>query len=54
MKQLIVLVAAVCLGLQLFTMIAGSGHGSVASTLRQVWLQEIEVRRLEDSPEVVP
>jgi hypothetical protein len=51
MKQLIVLLAALLLGLHLFTMIAGGGEGSVASTMRQVWLQEIEARRMEDAPE---
>ncbi len=51
MKQLIVMVAALALGLQLFAMIAGSGEDSVASTLRQVWVHEIEARRMEESPE---
>lgn len=52
MKQLIVLLAALLLGLHIFTMVAGGGEGSVVSTMRQVWLQEIEVRRMEDVPEV--
>ena len=51
MKQLIVMAAALLLGLQLFAMIAGRGEDSVASTLRQVWVHEIEARRMEDVPE---
>ncbi len=49
MKQLIVTVALIVLGLALFGMIAGK-DGSVYSTVRGVWEKEAEARGLADSP----
>lgn len=48
MKQLIVMVAAIMLGVQLFIMIAGNQEGSVFSTMRDVWIREIEVRNMDE------
>ncbi len=50
MKQLIVLLAALLLGLQLFSMIAGSEENSILSTMSRLWVQEIEARKLVDVP----
>ncbi|HHX92926.1 MAG TPA: hypothetical protein GX688_04715 [Clostridiales bacterium] len=51
MKQLIVLIAMLILGIHLFSMIAGGDEKSVSSTLQRVWIREAEMRRMEDSPE---
>jgi len=48
MKQLIVMVAAIMLGVQLFIMIAGNQDGSVFSIMREVWIKEIEVRNMNE------
>ena len=50
MKQLIVMVAAIMLGLQLFIMIAGDQDNSVFSTMREVWIQEIDARNMDEFP----
>ncbi len=49
MKQLIVTIALIMLGLAVFGMIAGR-EGSVYSTVRNVWEKEAEQRGLSDSP----
>lgn len=48
MKQLIVMVAAIMLGLQIFVMIAGDQEGSIFSTMREVWVKEIDARNMEE------
>ena len=49
MKQLIVTVALIMLGLALFSMIAGP-ENSIYSTVRGVWEKETEYRGLTDAP----
>ena len=49
MKQLIVLVASVLLGLALFGMIAGR-ENSILSAAKNVWENEAELRVLSDEP----
>lgn len=48
MKQLIVMVASIMLGLALFGMIAGDGDGSTYSLVKKVWQQEITLRTMGD------
>lgn len=50
MKQLIVMVAAIMLGVQLFSMIAGDQEDSVFSTMREVWVKEIDARNMDEFP----
>ena len=50
MKQLIVMVAAIMLGIQLFVMIAGNQDDSVLSTMREVWVREIDARNMDEFP----
>lgn len=47
MKQFIVLIAALLLGLALFSLIAGPEEGSMYSALKQVWSSELAVRTLK-------
>lgn len=47
MKQLIVMVASVMLGLFLFNLICGQQQGSVMNTVKSVWNTEIEARTQE-------
>jgi hypothetical protein len=47
MKQFIVLIATLLLGLALFSLIAGSEDGSMYSALKQVWSSELAVRTLK-------
>lgn len=47
MKELIVIVASVLLGLAIFGMIAGEQDGSVKSTLKKVWTNEVKSRSYE-------
>ena len=49
MKQIIVLVASVMLGLALFGMIAGKDN-SVYSVLRKAWEKEADLRVFSDEP----
>ena len=49
MKQLIVTVALIVLGLALFGMIAGR-ENSIYSTVRSVWEKEAEQRGLRTAP----
>lgn len=48
MKELIILIASIMLGLCLFNLIAGDGDRSIYSAVKGVWNQEIQVRTLED------
>lgn len=48
MKQLIVLVSTILLGLILFDLIAGPGESSVYSVVRGVWESEIDFRTMSD------
>lgn len=50
MKQLIVMIAAIMLGVQLFIMIAGNQNDSVFSTMREVWVREIDARNMSEFP----
>jgi hypothetical protein len=44
MKQFIVLGAMVILGLLLYSMIAGPDDGSMLSSVKNIWSQEIDFR----------
>ncbi len=48
MKQLIVLLATVVLGLFLFQLIAGKDEGSIYSSVKKVWLAEIGQRTMRE------
>jgi len=48
MKELIILIASVMLGLCLFSLIAGDGDNSIYSAVKGVWNTEIQARTLED------
>ncbi len=48
MKQLIVMIAAIILGVYIFGLVAGPGEGSIYSGVRQLWQQEIKVRTVQD------
>ena len=48
MKQLIVLIATITLGLFLFDLIAGRDDSSVYSTVRSVWVKEIGQRTMRE------
>lgn len=47
MKQLIVMVASVMLGIFLFSLICGGQQSSILSTIKTVWNYEIEARTQE-------
>lgn len=44
MKQLIVLMAMIVLGIAIFNLIAGNGEGSLLSSVKSVWSQELRER----------
>ncbi len=44
MKQLIVMMAMIVLGIAIFTMIAGSDEQSLFGTMKNVWDQELQER----------
>ncbi len=48
MKQLIVLIATIMLGLFLFGLIAGHDDASIYSAVRQVWVNEIGQRTVKE------
>lgn len=48
MKQLLVMLASIMLGVTLFGLIAGSGDDSVYSLVKGVWQSEITMRTMED------
>ena len=48
MKELIILIASLMLGLFLFNLIAGDRDNSIYSAVKGVWNQEIRVRTLQD------
>ncbi len=48
MKELIILIASIMLGLCLFDLIAGDADNSIYSAVKGVWNTEIRVRTLED------
>lgn len=47
MKDFIVLIASIILGLAIFELVAGNGDGSFKSTLKDVWSREIITRDYE-------
>lgn len=47
MKQLIVMIAAILLGIHIFALIADPGEGSVLSSVGRLWQNEIAVRTAE-------
>jgi hypothetical protein len=47
MKQFIILVAMLALGLAIYNMIAGPGEDSILSAMRGVWADEIDLRTRE-------
>ncbi len=42
MKQIIVLVAMIAIGIFIFQMVAGDGENSMKSTVKTVWQHEIK------------
>ena len=48
MKQLIIMMAMVMLGVALFALIAGRDEGSILNVMKGIWEQEIQIRT--DSP----
>ncbi|WP_164914398.1 hypothetical protein [Aminipila luticellarii] len=44
MKQYVVLISMVMLGIYIFNMIAGNGQESIYSALQEVWVQGAEIR----------
>lgn len=44
MKQVIVMLAMILLGIAIFQIVAGEDEDSVLSTMKGVWQQEIQVR----------
>jgi hypothetical protein len=46
-KQFIVLIATVALGLAIYGMIAGPGEDSMFSAVKEIWADEIELRARE-------
>jgi len=44
------MIATIMLGIYIFGIIAGSKEGSVISTVRQVWMHEIDARNMEEFP----
>ena len=48
MKQLIIMLASLLLGIMLFDMIAGPGEGSTYSGLKGFWENEIRYRTMQD------
>lgn len=46
LKQLIVLIASLILGIALFNLIAGPGDDSIYSSVRKVWQTEVEIKTL--------
>ena len=47
MKDFIVLIASIMLGLAIFGLIAGNDKGSIKSTLKDVWTKEVNIRNYE-------
>lgn len=47
MKDFIVLMASIILGLVIFELVAGNGEESIRSTLKDVWSREIITRDYE-------
>ncbi|MDR1245561.1 MAG: hypothetical protein LBK57_00855 [Clostridiales Family XIII bacterium] len=47
MKQFIVLIAMIGLGLMIYGMIAGTGEHSLLSSVKTIWADEIELRTRE-------
>ena len=45
MKQLIVLMASIILGLQIASLVAGP-ENSISSSLKELWTEEIELRTI--------
>ena len=48
MKELIILIASIMLGLCLFNLIAGDQDNSIYSAVKGVWNTEIHARTLQD------
>ncbi len=48
MKQLIVMVASILLGIFLFRMIAGPEENSLYSNVKQLWQKELQIRTVQD------
>jgi hypothetical protein len=47
MKQFIVLIAMMALGLAMYGMIAGPGEDSMLSSVKGIWADEIDLRTRE-------
>jgi hypothetical protein len=50
MKQLIVMVSAIMLGLYIFNLVIGRQEGSVAWVVREMWVREIDARSMDEFP----
>lgn len=50
MKQLIVMVSAILLGLYIFNLVIGPQEGSVAWVVREMWVREIDARSMDEFP----
>ncbi|MBR0130308.1 MAG: hypothetical protein IJM08_03285 [Firmicutes bacterium] len=48
MKQLIILVSTIILGIFIFRMVAGPEDGSIYSSVKRLWQSEIQVRTVQD------
>ena len=46
MKDLIVLIAMIVLGVAIFNLIAGPDDNSIKSTLNDVWQQELQLKTI--------
>lgn len=44
MKQFIIIMASLMLGIIIYNMIAGPDEGSIMSSVKHVWEEEIEMR----------
>ncbi|HPO04273.1 MAG TPA: hypothetical protein PLV37_01995 [Bacillota bacterium] len=44
MKQIIVMVAMIALGIAIFKLVAGGDDGSIIGMMKGIWEQEIEMR----------
>lgn len=50
MKDLIILIAMILLGLFLYDLVAGPQDSSIYSAVKNVWVREAEARTMNDTP----
>jgi len=51
LKQLIVLISSIMLGIIIFSLIAGPNEGSVYSAVKSVWQTELSIKTLQGADE---